>query len=127
MKRNIRISESQYNFIQKILEDATNNQSNDISVIAKNNDPNKPLETNIKTTLNAINNNPSASNMVKNNQNNIKVSGTVNGKKVEADIKPTNESFTISKKQLLELQKHFNKCNENRTVKVKEFLKECYR
>lgn len=127
MKRNIRISESQYNFIQKILEDATNSQSNDISVIAKNNDPNKPLETNIKTTLNAINNNPSASNMVKNNQNNIKVSGTVNGKKVEADIKPTNESFTISKKQLLELQKHFNKCNENRTVTVKEFLKECYR
>lgn len=127
MKRNIRISESQYNFIQKILEDATNSQSNDISVVAKNNDPNKPLETNIKTTLNAINNNPSASNMVKNNQNNIKVSGTVNGKKVEADIKPTNESFTISKKQLLELQKHFNKCNENRTVTVKEFLKECYR
>lgn len=127
MKRNIRISESQYNFIQKILEDATNSQSNDISVIAKNNDPNKPLETNIKTTLNAINNNPSASNMVKNNQNNIKVSGTVNGKKVEADIKPTNESFTISKKQLLELQKHFNKCNENRTVTVKEFLKEYYR
>ena len=51
----------------------------------------------------------------------------MNGKKVEADIKPTNESFTISKKQLLELQKHFNKCNENRTVTVKEFLKECYR